>query len=116
MIRFLADENINGKLLRGLLSREPGPDIVRAQDVGLAGIGDPDVLAWAARENRVLLTREVRTMERFAYERVGSGLPMPGIFVIGRRVPLARAIEEVLIVAGASMEGEWDGKVRHLPL
>ena len=116
MIRLLADENFNGKVVHGLRVRDRGVDLVRAQDVGLMGAPDPDVLAWAAREARVLLTHDVRTMERFAYERVGRGEPMPGVFLIGRRMPIARAIEEILVVAIASREGEWEGQVRHLPL
>ena len=43
-----ADENFNGDVVRALLLRQPDLDIVRVQDVGLAGIADPDILAWAA--------------------------------------------------------------------
>lgn len=38
MLRFLADENLHGAIVSGLLSRRPGLDIVRAQDVGLLGL------------------------------------------------------------------------------
>ena len=48
MLRLLADENFNGDIVRALLLRQPDLDIVRVQDVGLAGVGDPDILAWAA--------------------------------------------------------------------
>ena len=44
MPRFLADENLNQRIVRGLLRREPGLDVVVAQDVGLGGKPDPDVL------------------------------------------------------------------------
>jgi predicted nuclease of predicted toxin-antitoxin system len=37
--------------------------------VRLADAGDPEVLAWAASEGRVVLTHDVRTMTRFAYDR-----------------------------------------------
>ena len=79
MLRFLADENFNGRILRGLLRRVPELDIVRAQDVEvLYGEEDPVVLAWAADEGRVVLTQDVATMAGFAYERVVAGEPMPG--------------------------------------
>lgn len=48
ILRLLADENFNGDVVRALLLRQPDLDIVRVQDVGLAGIADPDILAWAA--------------------------------------------------------------------
>jgi precorrin-6B methylase 2 len=36
MLRFAADENFNGDIVRGLLRRNPKLDIVRIQDVGLS--------------------------------------------------------------------------------
>ena len=36
MLRFLADENLNNQIVRGVLRRKPDVDIVRVQDVGLS--------------------------------------------------------------------------------
>ncbi len=93
MLRLLSDENFNGDIVRGLLLRRPDLDIVRVQDVGLSGADDPAVLEWTAREGRVLLTHDVSTMTRHAYERV----------------PVGSAIEDVLLLAELSLEGEWEG-------
>ncbi len=76
MLRFAADENFNRNIVRGLLRRMPEVDIVCIQDVGLCEADDPTILEWVANENRVLLTHDVSTMTRYAYERVESGLPM----------------------------------------
>ena len=100
MLRLAADETFNGDIVRAVLRRKPEVDIVRVQDVGLSGADDPAVLEWAAREGRVLLTHDVRTMTRHAYERV----------------PVGSAIEDVLLLAELSLEGEWEGQVRYLPL
>lgn len=116
MIRFAADENFNFDIVRGVRRRNPQIDIVRVQDVGLAAADDPTVLAWAAAAGRVLLTNDVATMTRYAYERVTAGLPMPGIFEVSTAVPIAVAIEEILLIAELSFEGEWEGLVRYLPL
>jgi len=117
MLKLAADENFNGDILRGLFRRNPYLDIVRVQDVvEVATKDDPSVLAWAAREGRVLLTHDVRTITKYAYERTNAGLPMPGVFEIKRTVSLAVAIEEILIIAECSFEGEWEGQVRYLPL
>ncbi len=61
MLRLLADENFNGDIVRALLLRQPDLDIVRVQDVGLAGVGDPDILAWAAENDRIILTHDRAT-------------------------------------------------------
>jgi len=102
--------------VRGVLRRNPEVDIVRIQDVALSGTDDPTVLEWAAREGRVLLTHDVATMTHYAYERAQAGRPMPGVFEVSRTVPVGLAIEEILLIAECSLEGEWEGQVRYLPL
>ena len=70
MARFLADENFNNQIVRGVLRQSPNIDIVRVQDVDLSGADDPAVLAWAAQEGRIVLTHDVATMTTFAYQRI----------------------------------------------
>src|SRR5919201_1724190 len=91
MLLLVADENFNGNIVRGLFRRQPALDLVRLQDVGLSGADDPAVLAWAAQEERVLLTHDVSTITRYAYERVQEGQPMPGVFEVSRDLPIGRA-------------------------
>jgi len=44
MLRFLADENFNNAILRGLLRRNPALEIRRVQDTVMSGADDPSVL------------------------------------------------------------------------
>jgi predicted nuclease of predicted toxin-antitoxin system len=116
ILRFLAGENFARRIQRGLRRRLPELDLLRVQDVDLAGADDPTILAWAAGEGRVLLTHDASTMIDFAYARVGEGLAMPGVVVISQSAPLRQAIEELVLLAVCSREGEWEGTVLHLPL
>jgi Domain of unknown function (DUF5615) len=116
MAKFLADENFNNQIVRGILRQSPDIDIVRVQDVGLSGADDPAVLAWAAQTERIVLTHDVATMITFAYERIQAGLSMPGLFEVSRRVAVGLAIEEIILLAECSLAGEWEGQVRFLPL
>jgi hypothetical protein len=116
MLAFLADENFHGGIVRGLLRRCPELDIVRVQDTEYLAADDPVILEWAARTGRVFLTHDAETVIGFAYERVRAGLPMPGVFEVGRSMPIGQAIEELLLAAECSLEGEWEGQVRHFPL
>lgn len=116
MIALAADEDFNNNIVRGVMRRQPELDIVRVQDVGLSGADDPTVLEWAARERRVIFTHDVSTMTRHAYDRILAGKPMPGVFELSRKVPLAQAIDDMLLIAECSLEGEWGGQVRYLPL
>lgn len=116
MLRYAADENFNNDIIRGLRRRRAQLDIVRVQDYGLSGADDPSVLAWCAAEQRVLLSHDVRTLAGYAYERAGRGLPQPGVFEVQRSLPMSRVIEDLIILAEASHDGEWEGQVRFLPI
>ena len=116
MLSLVADENFNNDIVRGVLRRKPEVDIVRIQDVGLSGADDPSVLEWAAQEDRVLLTHDVCTMTHYAYERVQEGKPMPGVFEVNRNLPIGRVIDDLLLLVEYSLDGEWEGQVRYLPL
>lgn len=116
MIRFAADENFNGDIIRGLRRRSPEIDVVTVQEAGLSGAKDPSVLEWAAREGRVLLTHDVSTITQAAYDRVRAGQHMPGVFEAARGVPTGQLIEDLVLLAGCSLPGEWEGRVIYLPL
>jgi hypothetical protein len=117
VLRFAADENFHNIIVRGLRQRQPALDIVRVQDIdGLAGADDPAVLAWAAQEDRVILTHDLATMPHFAYMRVASGQPMRGVFAINREFLLGPVIDELLVIAECSSQEEWTDQVRYFPI
>jgi hypothetical protein len=116
MLRFVADENFHGAVVRGLLRRAPSVDIVRVQDVGLSGAADPVILDWAAREGRVLLTHDISTVPLFACQRVKAGQRMPGAIIARESLPVGRVIDDLLFIHECSEPGEWEGQVRYLPL
>lgn len=116
MLQLLSDENFNGDLIRGLFLRNPYLDLVRVQDVGLLEADDPEILAWAAEHNRILLTHDRATMPDFAYERILAGELLPGIFVINDRASLGQAIDELLLIDECSEQSEWVDLVVFLPL
>lgn len=113
-IRFLADENFKLAIVEGLLLQSPNLDIVRVQDVGLVGLNDPALLAWAAQEERTLLTHDVNTIPNFAYERIIAGLPMPGVIEIRQGTLIGQAIAEILIYA--EFWQEYEGQVCYIPI
>ena len=97
-LSLLADEDFDNDIVRGLRRRLPHLDLVRVQDVALGGQPDTAVLAWVAQEQRIVVTHDASTMEGAAYERVGQGLAMPGVFVVSQSIPIGQAIEDLLLV------------------
>ena len=116
MLRLAADENFNGDIVRGLLRRNPKLDIVRVQDVGLSGADDPSVLQWAADQGRVIVTHDISTLAKHAFDRIAAGEPMPGVFEVKSVAPVGQAIDDLILLAECSVDGEWEGQVRFLPL
>ena len=116
MLRLAAEENFNGDIVRGLLRRNPKLDIVRVQEVGLSGADDPSVLQWAADQGRIVVTHDVSTLAKHAFDRVAAGQPMPGIFEVKSAAPIGQTIDDLILLAECSIEGEWEGQVRFLPL
>ena len=116
MIRLATDENFNGRIYDALLRAEPNIDVVRAQDAVQAGTDDRAVLAWAAAESRVLITRARRTLIGFAYERIRTGLRMPGLIVVSSTAPIGPTVDDLLLLIAASQSGEWEGQIVYLPL
>ena len=116
-MRLLLDENFDNDILRGLLRHKPDLDFARAQDVPeILSAPDPVLLEWAANEGRILLTHDVQTITKHAYERVANGQPMPGVFEVKSGTALGPIIEDLLLLIEASKEGEWEGQVRYLSL
>lgn len=116
MLRFAADENFNNHIIRGLRRRAAQLDVLRVQDAGLSGADDREILQWAAREGRILLTHDVSTIAPEVEELIRQGEPPAGVIAVGRGVPVSVAIEEILLLAQCSAEGEWEGQVLYLPL
>lgn len=115
-MKLLADENFDNTIIRGLLRRQPDVDIVRVQDVGLSGKNDPTVLEWSAQDDRILLTHDVATITRYAYERIAEGKPMPGVIEVTSDAPIGRVIEDIILLLSCSLDGELEGQILYLPL
>jgi hypothetical protein len=116
MLRFLTDEDFDGRLTSALLARVSGLDLVRVQDVGLMHTPDPDILAWAAAEGRIVLTHDRSTMTGFAGARIGAGQPMPGLFVVDQQTQLGRILNDLEVLAVTSEMNEWQDQIVFIPL
>jgi predicted nuclease of predicted toxin-antitoxin system len=56
-IRFLADEDVDANLRRGLQTREPAIDILDVDTAGLRPTADPELLDLAAQQDRIVILR-----------------------------------------------------------
>ncbi len=115
-MKLLLDENVEKALFLGLKRRYPGLDAVRVVDVGLGGKSDAEVLEWAAREGRVLVSRDQATLSAEAVRRIEGGKPMPGLILLRRGVGVGRILEDLELLLATARPGELENAVLYLPL
>src|ERR1044071_1802680 len=116
MIRLLTDENVDNNILRGLARRLPHLDFVSVRDVGLGGSSDLVLLKWAANEQRIILTHDIKTLVRDANQLVAQGEPMAGVIFVPDRLGIGRAINDLVSVLEDATESSMRNSVKYLPL
>ncbi|MGD0296296.1 MAG: DUF5615 family PIN-like protein [Bryobacteraceae bacterium] len=115
MIRFLADASLHYAIVTGCLRREPAIDFLSAHEAALEGVPDPEVLAFATRQNRILVTSDLRTMPRHFGEFLEANGQCAGVFLVKQRAPLADVIDALVLIWSASDVDEWKNRVVEIP-
>jgi hypothetical protein len=116
-MKWLADENFDNSIVRGILRRSPGFDVVRAQDVPeISGKADLALLAWATENSRVVLTHDLSTMIPAMEALLKDGSCCAPIVLVSDSLPTGSVIEEILILDECSIETDWASGVLYLPL
>jgi len=108
--RFQADADFNQKIVAGLRRREPAIDFRSARDGGVIGRPDPEVLAQAASDDRVLVSHDRQTMPGH-FRRLIETSASPGLVIVSQDLDIGQAIEELLLVWAASEAEEWENTV-----
>jgi hypothetical protein len=116
MLRLLIDQDLDQVILRGLLLRAPSLDVITAHQVGLSDASDPELLAWAAEQKRIVVTHDRRTMPYHAANRMAAGERVAGIIIVSRRLPVSQVINDLEVIVSASDMDEWGNVIKYLPL
>jgi hypothetical protein len=56
------------------------------------------------------------SITHYAYERIRGGEAVPGVFEIDLSSPLSQILEDLLLIAECSLDGEYEGRVVYLPM
>ena len=112
----MIDENFDQRILRGLRLEVPHVDYIVVQETELKSLRDPLLLAWAAENQRILVTHDVTTIPKYASERVRSSQSMPGVIVIPEDLAVGKAIEELATLIECCEPEELNNQVKYLPI
>lgn len=113
-IRFQVDADLNEDIVTGILRREPQVDFRTAEQADLRGLDDTQTLALAARDGRVLVSHDRKTMPAHFAESLRRHTS-PGLFIVSQKTDLLCAIEELLLVWAATEAEEWVNTICTIP-
>jgi hypothetical protein len=91
-------------------------DFLSANDAKLDGVPDPEVLALAAGQDRILVSHDFQTMPRHFADLLQAHGSSPGLILLPQSMPIGEAIQELLLIWSASEAAEWENLIRTLPL
>lgn len=114
-VRFQADADLNQIILLAAVRREPAIDFQTAGAAGLAHRRDREVLTIAARERRVLVTHDQKTMPRHFAEFIMTETS-PGLLVVPQHLAVATVVEDLLLIWFTTEAEEWVNRISFLPL
>lgn len=114
-VRFQADADFNQIILLSTIRREPTIDFQTAVAAGLQGLSDEQVLALAAREGRILVTHDQKTMPRH-FANLITSQTSPGVLIVPQHVPYATVVDDFVLIWLASEAEEWVNRICFLPL
>lgn len=116
MVRFLADADFNYAIVKGCRRHEPTLDFLSANEAKLQGVPDPAVLAFAAEQNRILVTHDLQTMPRHFGEFLMGRQSSPGVFLVSQYAAIGEVIDELVLIWSASDAEEWKNRIVRVPL
>ncbi|MGE3541566.1 MAG: DUF5615 family PIN-like protein [Candidatus Tectimicrobiota bacterium] len=113
--KFLADANFDMVIFVAAKRRERAFDYQTALEAGLTCLQDAEVLTTAAREGRVLVTHDVRTMPQHFAAFIGE-YTSPGVLLVPQSLPRRQVVEDLLLVWSAMEAEEWINRIMSFPL
>ena len=114
-VRFLADANLNQKIVAGLLLREPAIDFALPQAMITERMQDPDVLDLGHLSVRIVVSHDVTTVPRWFDQRVEER-SCAGLILVTDRIPIRDVIEDLLMIWHLTEAEEWRNRLEWLPL
>jgi hypothetical protein len=118
---YLLDENQRGVLWRALQRHNAMVavplEVVRVGDPPDLPLGSSDleVLIWAEANDRILVSRDKRTLGSHLHNHVATGHHSPGIFILRRGARVRDVVAFLVEVARADEPGEWRDQIEYIP-
>lgn len=114
-VRFQADADLNQAIVTGVIRRQAEINFQTATEAGLEGLIDTEVLALSAKQQRILVTHDRRTMPTEFAEFIVNQ-QSAGILIVSRKTALDIVIEELILIWSVTKADEWTNRIAKIPL
>jgi len=116
-LKYLLDENVNPSYKIQLARNNPELVVwvVGEPNTPARGTLDPDILLWCEEYDFILVTNNRRSMPVHLQEHIDNSHHIPGIFILNYKLSIGQNIDELIFIAEASFEKEYQDQIVHLP-
>ena len=114
-IRFQADNDLKFAIVKAVRRREPAVDFTSAREAALEGVGDTELLERAARDNRVLVSHDRRTMLNHFRKHLAAGKSSPDLLVVSQGTPIGLVVEAIVLLWAVTDTTELRDQAYHVP-
>jgi len=121
-LRFVLDEHLRGGALWQAVQQHnaAGVDVLDVTRVGdpadlPVGIGDPDLLRWAERADRILLSLDKRTLPVHLAAHLQAGGHSPGVLILRRGSTTAQVLFALLLITQAGDPVNFRDRLDFIP-
>jgi len=115
---LLLDEHVPLLIQEQLERMEPKMQVYAIGD-GIAppkGAPDPDILRWIEAHGCMLVTNNRATMPVHLQAHLAQERHVLGIVQLPRRMNIGAILDDLLLIWGASLPGEFQDQIVYLPL
>jgi hypothetical protein len=118
---FVFDEQLRGLMWRAVQSHNKAGlhpiDVIRVGDVPDLPLGtkDPDILVWAERHGRIVVSQDESTMKTHLANHLRSGHDSPGVLLVRKGSRLKEVVFFLAAIAYASDAANWRDQATYIP-
>jgi hypothetical protein len=117
-LKYLLDENVDLIYQTQLQRRNPNLVVWAVGDPGAPREStlDPEILCWCEEYNCLLVTNNRKSMPLHLTDHIRQDRHVPGILILNPDMSIGQSMDELIMIAEASFEDEYQDQTVHLPL
>jgi hypothetical protein len=116
-VRFFVDESVNEDIAKALRQREPTLELLVVNESGAPPKGtlDPELLVFAENQELLFVTSDQKTMWGHLSDHFAAGRHTWGVVRLTRGYPIARYVQDLLLIWHATTKDEWFDRADCIP-